>query len=488
MCPLKNKPSRNTSKSEVLSEYLAPPSFFEMPEGLKHEFNLFGVLKYELPHCGMGRKTLYRVLLFPHKEASVKFAALFLLTSMFLSQSVLARTDSIPEVLKNTLAMTVSTALLQPKEDLTTEGNLVLFPQRLDTPLVEHGAKVRFKYQIQKNKRAPLVFLIPGTGGQYSSTTSLYIAEKLFALGYHIVTVDNPFHWRFAVSASASGLPGNPAVDSSDLYRVLLEVRKYLKAQTGIRPSSYSLAGYSLGGLQSLFLKRIDDKAAQFNFDRILAINPPMDFLHAVKQLDLLAYRARNIGENQKAYITGRIVNVGGKLINSKNTSGAAPSFEEIFKKFKLSNSDLNYLVADSFSSSLRDVVYASQQVHDLGILKIPASRYRQNARLTEASKITFFDYMTEVVFPRVQIRRGSNFDINELNSEISLYQFEDLIRSNPNIYLVHAQDDFLLKEGDVSWLQNVFGSRSLIFPFGGHCGDIGFPQFTQYLNSVFSR
>jgi pimeloyl-ACP methyl ester carboxylesterase len=388
---------------------------------------------------------------------------------------------------ENPLVMTLSTIAISPSKNLAKEEMLTIIPGRSNTPLIEKKwGKVGFTFQIHKNKKAPVVFIIPGTGGSHKSTTSGFIAERLFSEGYHTVTVDSAFNWRFVVGGSASAIPGYMPQDAEDLYRVLLKIKEYLRVGHGVRSSGYSLVGYSMGGLHGLFIKRLDDERKDFSFDRVLLVNPPIDLLHGVRALDGLFEMGESLGKQGQKHTFGRLFDVGAKILEKDGGDLKTVDLQNVVDSLNYSDRDYAYLISFSFRSSLRDVIYASQQVKDLGILKKKATRWRQNARLEEAYGISFTEYMTSFVLPYAQKKQGSNYTLEELNRDSSMYQFEGMIKNDPRVLLVHSQDDFLLADADTQWIAETFGQRAVIFPYGGHCGNIAFPQFTEFLKQVF--
>ncbi|MNK06304.1 Alpha/beta hydrolase family protein [compost metagenome] len=410
--------------------------------------------------------------------------ALALIAQASFGQTVV---ENIPPVVQNPLAMTISSVLVQPKSDHFHNDQILLLPKRGKVSLLEKASKLNFTYKLQSKKDAPLIFVLPGLGGDFRASGALFIAEKLFALGYSTVTLDNPFSWTFSVSGSRSGMPGYMVEDSRDLYQALLKINQKLKTQRGARPRAYALAGYSLGGLQSLFLKNIDRTEKHFNFSHVLTINPPLDLLHAVNQLDAMYVRGQSLSESRKAYVFTRLLDVGGDVLASKKPFSGAQDLQNVFDRLHFNDSDLSYIVALSFRLSLKDVIFASQQVKDSGLLRNRVSEFYRNARYNEAGNIFFADYMERFVFPRVKAQKDLDYSVSDLNEESSIYQFADLIRNDSGIFFVHSQDDFLLKNGDLAWAKDIFGPRALVFPYGGHCGAMGFTQFEGFLKQIFT-
>lgn len=419
----------------------------------------------------------------------MKFALSLILT--FLAQTAFSQvpSDSLPAVIKNPLAMTISSVLIQPStEDQSVKDTVTIWPKRSQTPLLERAGKARFSYRLQKSKTAPVIFIVPGVGGDYRASSALYLAEKLYGLGYSTITLDSPFSWFFAVSGSEKALPGFNATDAQDLYRVMLKVKAKLVARHRIAPRSFAVTGYSLGALHALFVKNIDNTEKQFGFNKVLLINPPMDMLHAVRSLDGMFARGQRLSQARKDFVFGRLIDVGGDALMSKKPLGGAEGLQVLFDRLKFNNSDLAYVISLTFRGSLRDTIFASQQVNDLGLLKHRATKYRMNARLDEAGRISFIDYMNRAVFPAVKSQKAADYTLENLNQESSIYQFAEMIREDQGIFLSHSQDDFLMAAGDAEWAKETFGPRAVIFPYGGHCGAIAFPQFNGFLQKIFAQ
>lgn len=404
-----------------------------------------------------------------------------------LALTVIPAVSFASKLIENSLAMTLSTITIAPSQNTAQEEFLTVLPARSRVPLIDKKwGKVGFTFQIQKNKKAPVVFILPGTGGSYKSTTSGFIGEKLFAQGYSTVTIDNAFNWRFVVGGSSSSIPGFMSEDAKDLYRVMQKIKAYLGAGHGVYPVAYSLVGYSMGGLHSLFIKSLDDEQKIFSFDRVLLINPPVDLLHGVRALDQLHTQGETLGKQGQAKTFGSLIEVGEKILNKNNVDLKSIDLEKVIGSLNFTDANFAYLISFTFRSSLRDVIFASQQVKDLGILKNQATRFKRNARLQEAAQFSFAEYVKLFVLPVAQKKNGLTYTIDDLNRDSSMYQFESLIKNDPRLFLVHSQDDFLLNQGDAQWLAQTFGQRGVLFPYGGHCGNIAFPQFTDFLNVIF--
>lgn len=390
-------------------------------------------------------------------------------------------------VLKNPYVMSLTSAVVFPKEDRFRRSQYIHIPQRRKVPYLSELSTVRYTYRLQRNSKSPFVFIVPGTGGSEESAGALTIAEKMFGNGYHVVTLSNPFSWGFAVAGSRRGLPGFTPEDSRDLYEIFQGILRKLQQEHGIRPSSYSLIGYSLGGLQAVFLKDIDDSQKKFSFSKVLSINPPVDLLYSVQQLDDLYELGEKLSPGRKMYVRNRLFQEADKLPEGTESGINLKAVQGVFDSLKFTQNDLAFIIGGSFRDSLRDVIYASQQVKDLGILKSPISQFRRNQRIEEASRFSYETYMRQFVYPQINLQRTIPLTFEELNVNASMYVYKEFIKNDPRLYLIHSSDDFIINQQHLQFLKEAYGERSLILPFGGHCGSLGFPQLYEAMANIFA-
>jgi predicted alpha/beta-fold hydrolase len=416
------------------------------------------------------------------------FASLLFSFSSIFTQPVLAQLADAAgsrSFYTNPLAMTITQVLAGPSVDKAKRSSVSVYPERRKTPLLEDRGDLRFAYRLQADRTAPLVFVIPGTGGNSESHSAHFMAEKLFDLGYHTVVLDDPFSWNFVVSGSRSSLPGYMPQDAQDLYLAMQKINAQLIQELNIHPRSYSLTGASLGALLTLFVNRIDK---QFHFEKVLLVNPPLDLLYGVKQLDNLYNEGNSLSEQRKLVVFNRLIDIGQDVLKNKTLARDRAYMQKTFDRLGFDDRDMSYLIGGSFRESLRDIIFASQQVYDLGILKNKATKYKRNARYDEAMGFSFADYLNKFVYPNVRKTRGTGYDLKVMNRDSSIYQFESTIRSSRNIYVMHSEDDFLIKDGDIAWMKQTFGDRALLFRYGGHCGSMNFAEFSDGLTAVFQR
>jgi hypothetical protein len=91
-------------------------------------------------------------------------------------------------------------------------------------------------------------------------------------------------------------------------------------------------------------------------------------------------------------------------------------------------------------------------------------------------TRLSFTDYFNGLFLPYFQ---GKNPSLTErdLVEMTSLQYIEDYLRTSPKFGLITNEDDLILLPGEVDYLRQLFGSRATIFPSGGHCGNMAYPD-----------
>ena len=63
------------------------------------------------------------------------------------------------------------------------------------------------------------------------------------------------------------------------------------------------------------------------------------------------------------------------------------------------------------------------------------------------------------------------------MKKEASLRVIEDYLRTSPKIAAVTNADELILNEKDINYLKDVFKDRLVIYPKGGHCGNMFYKE-----------
>lgn len=234
-----------------------------------------------------------------------------------------------------------------------------LRPDRQFELLENFWPVTRLRYRLAEQKgRAPLIFIIAGTGAHYASGTNEYLKKLFYGAGFHVVQLSSPTSYDFMAAASRSATPGYSPEDADDLYRVMQAVRAQ---HPKLDVSKFMLTGYSLGALHAAFVSQLDETRRAFDFKRVLLLNPPVNLYTSITNLDkLVQTRVQGIDNSTNFYDL-----VLGKLTRYFNDKGYLDINEAMLYDFqqsrqKLSNEQLAMLIGTAFRFSSADIVFTS--------------------------------------------------------------------------------------------------------------------------------
>lgn len=352
-------------------------------------------------------------------------------------------------------------------------------PGRTSLPVFGDKAKLDFAFFAGATPTSPLVFVVPGLGGSTSDGSAQYVADLIKHAGYNVAVVANPFSWKFVLARSVDAVPGYVPDEAQQLAFMLNDVRTKLAAN-GVRPTSVSAVGYSLGAIHLGYLEMAEKAGTLKNpvgLKRVVMINPPLDMTFALSQLDRLEQARDHFSKNQRDYIWGNIYSKADLITAPTKGQDLVAFLEGAIKTLNVSPAQAAFLIGESFRLSLADLLVASQTVHDRGLLKQPLSEYHRNARMLEASGILYGTYMNEFMMPFWQKKKSTNFVANDFVAQASLVKFTAKLAQISEFRLIHNADDFLTSPKDLAAVDAALGQRSMIFPYGGHVGNLWAPN-----------
>src|SRR5262245_55777713 len=171
---------------------------------------------------------------------------------------------------------------------------------------------------------APLLFIVPGIGASPYFGFGPYFAALFHGEGFHVVILPSPMHWNFALAASRSGVPGYVPDDARDLYGLMQKTLDVLRERHGLRITSISFMGASLGALDGAYLSVIDDDRRRIGIQKYLLVNPPPDLAYALGKLETWGGLERAFGPERSDRLRGRALAVVEAYSNEKRDDSAA--------------------------------------------------------------------------------------------------------------------------------------------------------------------
>ena len=289
-----------------------------------------------------------------------------------------------------------------------------------------------------------LVFVIPGIGGEFNADSTLAMAEMLHDAGVDVVTLDDPFHWRYATTVNRRILPGNFPEDARRLARFMRAVVDDLAGDGLVDDPEVSVVGWSMGGLVTAYLADLEGRGElDFKAGAMLAVNPPVDSEHVLSAIDDFIRPSRSWTREQAIE---KFVDVAPRLLVWDELQ-----FDETPD---ISEEDARYTVAAILVATLPGLVGHVERA---------------------GTPVCFREYFDRYI--KDQGRPGGFADSAR---HVGLKTLENVLRGNSRVKMIHTRDDFLLTADDRDYLDDALGDRITWFSSGAHCGMFHTPEFRQ--------
>ena len=362
------------------------------------------------------------------------------------------------------------------------DHSLLLRPEREHKLPANFWAVKKLRYRLaSQDGPAPLIFIIAGTGAHYAGNNVELLKKVFYQGGFHVVQLSSPTSYDFMAAASRLATPGISSEDADDLYRVMQAV---MANHPNLNVTEFHLTGYSLGGLHAAFVSHLDEERRQFNFKRVLMINPPVNLYTSVTNLDrLVQTQVADIRDTSSFY--ERMFD---KLTRYFRHQGsldmtAALLFDFQKSEQRLSDEEMAMLIGASFRFSAADIVFTSDLINRRGLITPPGYRITEGTEMTpffrRALLCDFDCYMAEQLVPLWRKRQDGG-SLPQMVNAVSLYALEDYLRTSKKIRVMHNADDIILGPGDLGFLRRTMGARLTLYPRGGHCGNMNYRVNTQ--------
>lgn len=342
-------------------------------------------------------------------------------------------------------------------------------------PVFWYSEKLKFSF-VAQNKPAPVVFLIAGTGADHNSRTVNTLERIFYGGGYHVITLPSPTHPNFIVSASTTSVPGRPSYDAPDLYRAMQVA--YNKIRDEISVTGFRLAGYSLGAWHAAFVAKIDEQYQAFGFSRVLMLNPPVSLYNSVRILDDMAPANIPGGLDGFYRFYEGVLEDFADVYTKDDSVIFGPDFlYRVYTNKQPNPKQEAALIGIAFRISASNMIFASDVMTHAGVMVPRDRKLGKTSSLTEYAKIGghigFEGYLDHLLLPYYQSRE-KGLTKQRLIAETSLRSIEGWLIRAKHLRLIGNADDIILATGEIDYLRRLFGKRGMIFPTGGHMGNVG--------------
>lgn len=374
-----------------------------------------------------------------------------------------------------------------PVKPSTRQLVLDIFPDRKKPSIFyyDNGLRCTFAYQKQK---APLIFLIAGTGASDQSSKLMIMMKAFYNAGFHVITLPSPTNSNFIVSGSKSRIPGDMIDDAADLYRAMESAMQ--KVAGDIEVSSYYLCGYSLGGTQAAFVAKMDEERRSFKFRKVLMINPTVSIYNSAARIEELMKQIPGGGKKQgiffnkmlskfsEFYRYGNFVAINDDFLYSIYT-------EKLFTKEETAG-----LIGLTYRINLAGMIFSSDVMTNSGyvvpknrVLKITDSLFDY---FQVSTHLSFFDYFNEFLYPYF-LTLQPGLTKQAFIDSLSLKSIEAYLKSSDKFGVMTNENDFIITKAELDYLRQLFGERVKVYPRGGHLGNLEYKENMAYMVAFFT-
>ena len=338
---------------------------------------------------------------------------------------------------------------------------------------MEYQEDYKFSLALQ-NKKAPLVFILSGTGSSSTSLKTEFFQRIFYTAGYHVVGVSSTMNTNSVVSLSYEKMPGILMNDGMDLYRAIKRIKTIVEKKAKV--SDYYLMGYSLGATHSAVLSYIDEKEQDFNFKRVFMVNPAVNLYTSAKILDNMFEDA--IGNDisnlfvRVNVLTDNLATLTGKT-SPETLKKENP--EKILRALGVTDTDLKVGIGLVFRLNAIDINFLTDTANKRGVyVDKEIEKYEDmGVYFQKINFANFQDYMERIAVPYYREKYGTALTEKKLIEYTDLKVIEDYLRKSDKIMAVTNRDELILTKENIKYLEDVFKGKIIVYPTGGHCGNM---------------
>jgi hypothetical protein len=160
--------------------------------------------------------------------------------------------------------------------------------------------------------------------------------------------------------------------------------------------------------------------------------------------------------------------------------------FDRLTGKFAtFTREEIQFLLAKALQTALPELVYVTEVIQDRDGL--PTTRDEARRRIQAANRVTFVDYAERLAVPLWrQQAAGLPTNLQGFARRGSLTPILERLRGNPRVHIVHNADDVLTTRQSIRQLEQALGPRVVVFPYGGHLGNLWYADNKDYMLRIF--
>ena len=336
---------------------------------------------------------------------------------------------------------------------------------KTDSVSINNGVPYKYKYILQKDKNAPIIFIYPSIGEGAGNHHSIIFAKLFYDEGYSVIMQGSHFHWEFVKSMPENFAPGIPTKDSELVQLVSSKILDKLSSKYELEPKEKVIFGTSFGAVTTLFVADIESKNQVLNIDKYIAVSPPIELKYALTQLD----KNSNEFDKNSSEVKNKTALTAAKILQLYDLKD-----EKNFKSDTLPFTDEEGKLITTFilRQKLSDLIFTLE--------KVPKNKESEVYKMI--NNMSYQDYAEKYL--------GVN--INDENCEIlnnsSLFAISDFLSNNDNYKIYHSLDDYFINTEQISKLKKITGSHLVCLNCGAHLGFLNRKEFLDDLKKTISK
>ena len=323
----------------------------------------------------------------------------------------------------------------------------------------------KFKFILQKEKNSPLAIIYPSIGEGVSSHHSVVLAKLFYDEGYSVVIQGSNFQWEFVKSMPDGYRPGIPSNDADYLKTVTGKIITKLQDKYEREFPEKTVIGTSFGAIATLFLADKEYKNPTLGITKYISVNPPVELMYAMKQIDKNTAEWNKNPENLKertAVTAAKILQITQAKDFSEEDIGTMPFTEDEGK----------LITGFIMHQKLSDVVFTIEN----------ASKTKKTAIYDTLNNITYEDYAKKYLLNDMYA------NIEDLDFVTSLYSIADYLKNSDNYKIYHTLDDYLVNHKQLKDLKQISKDKLVLFDHGAHLGFLYRDEFLTELKKDIQK
>ena len=308
----------------------------------------------------------------------------------------------------------------------------------------------RFRYLLQKNKKSPLAIIYPSLGEGAMSHHPAVMAKIFYDEGYSVLIQGSTFQWEFVKSMPEGYKPGLPSNDADSVRSLTRKIIANLENKKDYKFSNKTLVGTSFGALTTLFVASKEDKNNTLGITNYIAINPPIEVMYSLKQLDKNSEEWNKEPEKlkEKAAVTAN------KILELSDDISTVKGRQNI-DTLPFSEDEGKLITGFIMKQKLSDIIFTIEN----------RPKSTKSDFYNKVEQMDYNDYAQKYLLV------DEHKPMSQITYETSLYSISDFLQKNNNYKIYHALDDYFVSKEQLAWLKSETNNKSVYFSNGAHLG-----------------